>query len=71
MHLIPPTELPKPRFRAQLVAAVVGGGIGVVIALLAWFVTGEAHWFFVVPIGALVGIWVRTQRPNVIWMRHG
>ena len=71
MHLIPPTGLPKPTVRAQVTAAATGGCIGAVIAVLAWFATDEVFWLLAVPIGALVGIWVLEQRPNVLWWRHG
>ena len=71
MQLIPPTDLPKPDVRARMKAAVIGGCVGVVIAALAWFATDEVFWLYAVPIGALVGIWVRGLRPNVLWWRHG
>jgi uncharacterized membrane protein YfcA len=65
-HLIPPKRS-APSARTVAIAAAVGAIAGAVGALFAWALTGNLNWFFLVLIGALVGAWLRRQRPNVLW----
>jgi hypothetical protein len=65
-HFIPPKRNP-PTPRAVAIAVAVGAVAGAVAGLAAWALTDDATWFYAVPIGALVGAWLRRLRPNVIW----
>jgi len=65
-QLIPPQEK-RPSKRAVLVAAGLGAAVGAVLAGVMWFITSELAWLYAVPVSALIGAWVRNQRPNVLW----
>ena len=64
--LIPP-EPKAPTACATAIAAVLGAGLGTMLAVVGWLMTGELHWFYAIPIFALVGAWIRRIRPNVLW----
>ena len=65
-NLIPP-KLKRPSFRETLVAALFGAAGGAVLGVAAWLATGDANWFWIIPLCGAVGIWVRRARPNVLW----
>jgi hypothetical protein len=53
--------------QAVLLAASLGAAVGAVLAGVMWFITSELAWLYAVPVSALIGAWVRSQRPNVLW----
>jgi hypothetical protein len=65
-QLVPP-QLKRPTFREVLLAGVVGAALGAVLGAVLWVATAELHWFYAVPICALIAAWVRRERPNVLW----
>jgi len=65
-NLIPP-EPRRPTLRQALLAAVYGALAGNVLGLVGWLATGGVSWFYAVPIGAILGVVVRFERPNVLW----
>jgi hypothetical protein len=68
--LVPPEHKPRS-FRERLLVLLGGAGAGLVVGLIAWLVSGEASWFYAVPIGAIFGWWASDFQPNVLWWRRG
>jgi hypothetical protein len=65
-QLIPPTRKP-PSVRAVAIAVALGAGAGAAAAIVAWLITADVRWFYAVPVCALIGGWLRLQKPNVLW----
>jgi hypothetical protein len=66
VQLIPPTRKP-PSARAVVKAVAFGALAGAAVAVVGWLATADVRWFYAVPLCALVGGWLRVQRPNVLW----
>ena len=64
--LVPPQRR-EISLRERAVAAAYGTGLGAFLGAVAWAITGELHWFYLIPICALVGIWLHTYKPDVLW----
>jgi hypothetical protein len=67
--LIPP-QLDPVSFRAVLVAACLGAGLGAVFGAAMWLVTEELLWLWAVPVFAFVGASVHDKHPNVLWWKR-
>jgi hypothetical protein len=65
-QLIPPQEN-RPSKKAVLLAAGLGAAVGAVLAGVMCVITSDLAWLYVVPVSALIGAWVRSQRPNILW----
>jgi hypothetical protein len=68
-RFIPPEHQPSS-VRDRIVATACGVGVGIVVALVAWYFTGEAAWFYAVPAGALICAGGIDYRPHVLWWRN-
>ena len=72
MQIVPPQEelrrTFRPTRRQMWLAALIGGFIGLVIALLAWAFDGSWWWWAAVPIGAIgAPSALRHALPPVVW----
>ena len=78
MQFLPPQEdllhemrrRPEPTQRQLWLAALTGGGVGVLVAIPAWALGGSLWWWAAIPIGLIAGPAALTSTFSpIVWLR--
>lgn len=66
MNIVPPKR-PSLSLRTRVLSMLVCAGLGIVVGLIGWLVTGEVDWLYAIPICAIIGWHACDERINVRW----